>query len=872
MTPIKPFILTLVLITSTVILHPLQAKTDVVRPFSAAGFFDLPGSGRTVYNFNVGWRFFRGDADGAAAVDFNDKAWPVVCLPHTVELMPVESSGGRNYQGPVWYRKHVTLPATEAGKRITVHVEAAMGRTEVYVNGQFVLEHMGGYLPFIIDLSALGLKAGDDCLLALKVDNSDDKRYPPGKPQDKLDFTYHGGIYRDAWLIATGKTHISDPNEAGRVAGGGVFVHTDALNEKEALVSVKTDVQNTEPQTRTVLLKTTLKDPQGRVVGVSQKKLFVKAGGNTETTQTFKVPFPQRWTPETPSLYQVESQLTTRDGRPLDGGVTRMGIRTIEFRGKDGFYLNGKPYDKLIGGNRHQDFAYLGNAVPNGLHWRDAKLLRDAGCRVIRVAHYPQDPSFMDACDELGLFVIVAIPGWQYFNKDAAFSERSYEDLRQTIRRDRNHPCLLMWEPVLNETQYPASYAQKTLSITREEYPYKDTYSAADVRSAGIKEAYDVMYGFPDELSQSDKPFFTREWGEYVDDWYAHNTPNRVSRSWGEGPQVVQAMHLAMVYDEQCSTPRQHIGGALWHPFDHQRGYHPDTYWGGLLDAFRQPKYAYYMFRSQTNPKEKHPVADIGPMLFVAHELTPFSSPDIVVFTNYDSVRLTRYETDRFTEVTVHKRPGMPNAPLVFKNVFDFYAMRRYSYIQKQWQKASFLFEGFLDGEVVCRVKKMPSRRSTRLRLSLDHLHQALMADGSDVAVIVCEVTDDEGNVRRLAKDQVLFTVQGEGEIVGDAAIGANPRTVEFGSAPLLLRSTTTPGEVTVIARIQFEGEHTASPDTLRLNTYPPLRPLLYQEAPWKASAQQQSGRVFQQRMTPEERQKALEEVERQQTLFGESF
>lgn len=866
-----PFVFLLALFLA-INLQLTQGQADLIRPYSAAGFFDLGGSGRTVYNFNVGWRYFKGDIEGAEKSDFNDKTWPVVSLPHTVELMPVEASGGRNYQGPVWYRKHVTLPEAVAGKRLTIHVEAAMGRTEVFVNGRFVLEHMGGYLPFIIDLSKQGIEAGDDCLIALKVDNSDDKRFPPGKPQSKLDFTYHGGVYRDVWLIATGQTHISDPNEANRVAGGGLFVHMDALTDKEAMVSVKTDVQNDGTTAQTLRVITTLKNPAGKVVESQTTTLSLKPGKHGVTTQRFKVTTPQLWSPENPSLYRVETRLTTKDGFALDGGITRIGLRQIEFKGKDGFYLNGKPYDKLIGGNRHQDFAYLGNAMPNPLHWRDAKLLREAGCRVIRVAHYPQDPSFMDACDELGLFVIVAIPGWQYFNKDPFFSERSYDDLRQTIRRDRNHPCLLMWEPILNETQFPAEYAHKTLAITREEYPYKDTYSAADVRSAGIKEAYDVMYGFPEEVKNSDKPFFTREWGEYVDDWYAHNSPNRVSRSWGEGPQIVQALHLAMVYDEQCSTPRQHIGGALWHPFDHQRGYHPDTYWGGLLDAFRQPKYAYYLFQSQTNPRLKHPTARIQPMLYVAHELTPFSNPDIVVFTNCDSVRLTRYEIDQFTVVAEKKAVGIPHAPLVFKNVFDNYAMRRYSYVQKQWQKASFLFEGYLDGEVVCRVEKMPSRRSTKLRLRVDHQHLALVADGSDVAVVICEVTDDEGNVRRLAKDNVLFTVKGEGEIIGDATNGANPRAVEFGSAPMLLRSTTKPGWVTVIARVQYEGEHTPLPDTLTLQTYSPLRPLLYKEQPWKGSVQQHSDNVFNQRMTPEERQRALEEVERQQTQFGEFF
>jgi beta-galactosidase len=848
------------------ILFALSAQT--ANHFSVAGFYDLPGSGRQVGNFNVGWRFLRADAPGAQAIDFKDASWEVVSMPHTVELMPAEASGCRNYQGPVWYRKHFKLDASTAGKRVVVYFEAAMGRTKVYLNGKLIQEHLGGYLPFSLDLT--DQKPGQDCVIALHVDNSDDKSYPPGKAQSKLDFCYHGGIYRDVWLITTDKLHLSDANEASRVAAGGVFVHTEKISPASAEVVVQADLQNDGP-TAGVQLQTILKDPAGNVVGTKVARLTVSAGQNALVKQAFMVKKPALWSPETPSLYTVETRIL-KGQVALDGGITRLGIRKVEFRGKDGLYLNGQPYDKLIGGNRHQDFAYVGNALPNSQHWRDAKLLRDAGCRVIRTAHYPQDPSFMDACDELGLFVIVAIPGWQYFNKDPQWSELCYQDLRNIIRRDRNHACLFTWEPILNETGYPLEFSAKTLAITKEEYPFDGTFSAGDGHSAGIKGQYDLLYGFPADLPKYDQPLFCREWGEYVDDWYAHNNPNRASRSWGEGPLTVQANHLAMVYDEMCATPRQFIGGALWHPFDHQRGYHPDPYWGGLLDAFRQPKYAFYMFRAQTDPRVQHPLAESGPMLFVAHEMSPFSSSDVTVYTNCDSVRLIRFETDTFVLKVGHDRPGIPSRPVVFRNVFDYYAMRQITYTQKNWQKANLVFEGILDGKVVCTYKKMPSRRSTKLRLSLDHQGQALRADGSDFAVVVCEVTDDLGNVRRLAKDNIVFSVQGEGEIIGDASIGANPRAVEFGSAPVLVRSTLKPGKITVKAHVLFEGEHAPTSAELSFESVPSDFPMNYSEIPTKSVSSGNLFRVFTPALSEEDKRKALDEVEKQQTQFGEKF
>jgi len=840
---------------------------QTARHFSVAGFYDLPGSGRQVSNFNVGWRFLRADVAGAETVDFKDADWDVVSLPHTVELMPAEASGCRNYQGPVWYRKHFKLGEQTIGKRIVVYFEAAMGRTQVYFNGKFVMEHLGGYLPFSLDISKLGANPGQDCLIALKVDNSDDKSYPPGKPQNKLDFCYHGGIYRDAWLIATDKLHISDPNEADRMAAGGVFVHTEKVTETTAEVFVQTDVQN-DGATAKIQVQNILRDPEGNVVKRQTASMTVSAGKNVLVKNVFSVMKPDLWSPENPVLYTVETRIMGAKNAPLDGGTTRIGIRNVEFRGLDGLYLNGKPYDKLIGGNRHQDFAYVGNAVPNSQQWRDAKLLRDGGCRIIRTAHYPQDPSFMDACDELGMFVIVAIPGWQYFNKDPQWSELCFQDLRNIIRRDRNHACLFSWEPILNETGYPVEFSAKTLAITKEEFPYQGTYSAGDGNSAGIKGKYDLLYGFPADIRKYDQPVFCREWGEYVDDWYAHNNPNRASRSWGEGPLTVQAKHLAMVYNEMCATPRQFIGGALWHPFDHQRGYHPDPYWGGLLDAFRQPKYSYYMFRAQTDPRSNQ----FGPMLFVAHEMTPFSAADVTVYTNCDSVRLIRYETDTFIQKVQHIRPGIPSQAVIFSNAFDYYAMRQITYVQKNWKKANMVFEGILDGKVVCTTKKMPSRRSTKLHLSLDHQGQALRADGSDFVVVVCEVTDDEGNVRRLAKDNIVFSVEGEAEIIGDAVIGANPCAVEFGSAPVLIRSTINPGKITVKAHVLFEGEQAPISAEISFESITPDYPLVYSEKPTKSVSLGNLFRNFKPGMTEEEKRKALEEVEKQQTQFGEKF
>lgn len=843
-------------------IFPLRAQTSI------AGLFPLENSGRLVWNFNAGWRFHLGDVAQAAQKDFDDKAWEVVSTPHTVQLMPAEASGCRNYQGIAWYRKHFILPDECAGRDAILHFEAIMGKQTIYVNGQKVKEHEGGYLPINVNLTDLGCSAGEECVVAICADNSDDKTYPPGKKQMTLDFAYHGGIYRDVWLIAKSKVAITDAVEEQQVAGGGIFVHYANISERSAEVYVNTEVRNSDDHSRTVTIEQTL-SPSGATVS---KRVSLKAGEAKTIVQRFMVKKPRLWSPENPYLYQIATRIR-EDRQSLDGGITRIGIRSFEFRGKDGFWLNGKRYHQLVGANRHQDFAYVGNALPNSQQWRDAKRLREAGFTIIRTAHYPQDPSFMDACDELGLFIIVATPGWQYWNKDKGWDEKVHQNTRSIIRRDRNHPCVLMWEPILNETRYPEAFALQALQITRDEYPYPyRPVAAADVHSAGVADHYDVVYGWPGDDFKADKPqqcIFTREFGELVDDWYAHNNLNRASRSWGERPMLVQAMSLFHSTDELYKTTGQFIGGCQWHPFDHQRGYHPDPYWGGIYDAFRQKKTAFDMFAAVLQQPTEQPIVSI------AHEMTQFSERDVTVFSNCDSVRLTMFDGEHCWTLPVpHEAGHAPSQPVVFRDAWDFFEARDWSYTKRNWQNVKMVAEGIIGGKVVCCEEKMPSRRSTKLRLYVDEMGKKLVADGSDFVVVVCEVTDDLGHVRRLAKENIRFTIEGEGEIIGDAAINANPRAVEWGSAPVLIRSTRQAGKIKIKAEVQFPGTHAPTPAELEIESVAYDMPMCFTETHKSHEAHKphkphEPNKPHTPTLSESEKAKMLQEVEAQQADFG---
>ena len=860
--------------------------------FSTAGFFRLDNSGREVYSMNPAWRFHKGAMEGAETKEFNDKDWTVVSLPDGIEYLPTEASGCINYQGKVWYRKHFTPDAALKGKKLFLHFEAIMGKSKVFVNGKLLTEHFGGYLPVIADVTDV-LDWNGDNVIAVWADNSDDPSYPPGKAQDVLDYTYFGGIYRDCWLIAHNNVFITDPNYENEVAGGGLFVAFGKVSDALAEVQLKIHVRNATKNPFSGRVEYMLLQPDGTEVARLSDKIQVKAGRATTVSDRMPVKQPMLWTPSTPTLYNLLVRVLDKEGNVIDGYRRRIGIRSIEFKGKDGFYLNGRPYGKpLIGANRHQDFAVVGNAVANSIHWRDAKKLKDVGMEIIRNAHCPQDPAFMDACDELGLFVIVNTPGWQFWNDAPEFAQRVYSDIRNVVRRDRNHPSVWLWEPILNETWYPADFAKNTRDIVDAEYPYPYCYSGSDSEARG-HENFPVYFAHPANMQDASKEidptktYFTREWGDNVDDWSSHNSPSRVARNWGEQPMRVQAQHYACPYypvtsyDVLYKQSPQHVGGCLWHSFDHQRGYHPDPFYGGLMDVFRQPKYSYYMFMAQRPAVKNDRNAGSGPMVYIAHEMTPFSGKDVTVYSNCDEVRLTFNKGGKtYTYKKDKNRPGMPSPVITFPDVYDFMMDKAFSRTQKQ-DDVYLLAEGLIDGKVVATHKVVPARRPEKILLWMDNEGTDLKADGSDFVTVVAAVADKNGNIKRLNNYNIRFSIEGEGRLLGGPGVLANPVPVKWGTAPVLVQSTLKPGKIRITASVLFEGSQMPISGELELESKPSVFPLVYDAADaariplGSASAGQNTASKTDaerevERLRKELNTLKLKEVERQQSEFGE--
>ena len=856
--------------------------------FSTAGFYELPNTGRKVYSMNLAWRFIKGDVEGTPyVVDFDDSSWEVVSIPHGLEYLPVEASGCVNYQGVVWYRKRFIPESCLKGKQLFIHFEAIMGKSEVYVNGKLLKKQYGGYLPVILDVTE-ELEWGKENVIAVKADNSDDPLYPVGKAQNMLDFTYFGGIYRDCWLVAHNDVFITNANYENEVAGGGLFVSFADVSEKSAVVNLKAYIRNNSMKGERVTVSFELKDKQGKVVKQTKKKISVKKGTASYALSSMLIESPCLWSPEDPYLYDLDIMVHNEQGKVIDGYRQRVGIRSIEFKQNEGLWINGKPYDgKLMGTNRHQDFAVLGNALPNSMQWRDAKKLRDAGLKVIRT-HYVIDPAFMDACDELGVFALVEVPGWQFWNNESVFGERVYSDIRNMIRIHRNHASLFFWEPILNETHYPDEFAKKALDICEEEYPYPYSIAACDHGAAG-DHYYSLLLRPIESDLRDDKTYFIREWGDNVDDWNAQNSDSRVARGWGEVPMLIQAEHYAnpsyikkypiLCYETICNKPKQIVGACFWHSFDHQRGYHADPFYGGIMDAFRQPKTSYYMFMAQRSPEKSDLIADNGPMIYIAHEITPFSPTDVTVYSNCEEIRLTVFKGGK--EYVYKKDPnhkGMPSPIITFKDVYHFVEWKAMARAGKQ-DDAYLLAEGLIGGEVVVSHKRYPSGQADHLVVRLDNENVSLKADGSDIVTVIAEVVDKRGTVKRLNNSHVRFDIQGEGRLLGDASVGTNPAPVIWGSAPVLVQSTTKPGKVRIIASMQNSGQSRPLEGILEFETVANDQKEIFLQEELLGGGESRSNmkKVVSksdlerenERLRKELNQLKVKEVEKQQTQFG---
>ena len=611
-------------------------------------------------------------------------------------------------------------------------------------------------------------------------------------------------------------------DDAGGPTGSVVFeVFLDGKQAFNSGLMRTAEIANDTSKPRRVPLRSVLEAPEGHEVVRAESLVELAPGASHEIIQPLEARNVRLWHPDDPYLHFIRTEVV-EGTRISDSLRTRFGIRLFEMRGIEGLFVNRSYVGvKLSGVNRHQDYPYIGNAHPKHSQWRDVKILREGGVNVIRAAHYPQSPAFYDACDELGMLVTTANPGWQFFNfQNPIFEQRLYDDTRHLVRRDRNRPSMLLWETAINETpDQPARVLARMHEIAHEEYPFPGMYTVADVDEAR-KGGLDFYYFGPFSGPINS---FTREYGDggEVDNFYSQNATTRVKREWGEGPLLLQAAIRARDLDGVYAAPRIQIGAALWCGIDHQRGYHPDPFWGGLLDEFRIPRYAYYLFKSQYAPDYKLSGIQTGPMVYITHELSQVSGGDVVIYSNCQQVRLTWLGNLVGTQEPDSGYHAMPSPPFTFKDTFDF------AVIKQHWRdrtgEIEMIAEGLIDGQVVSRTVKKYPERTTAVQVIVDDAGAGLAADGSDFVPVRAVIVDNKGVPKVLASEYVFFEVDGPAEIVGGLINQANPVKTEFGVATALIRAKTAPGIIRVRAYVRG-----LSPGEAYLASSAPPLPLWY--------------------------------------------
>jgi len=736
--------------------------------------------------FNDKWEFriISGNTDPE-----EDTTWQNVMLPHTPRIEPLVVND--QWQGQCEYRKSFNLPEKYAGKKVYLKFEGAMNVAKVIVNGEELMKHDGGYLPFLVDFSNVA-HFGEANTVNVRLDNTDNPLTGP-KPLDQLDFNTYGGIYRDVYLIVKDPLHITDPIGAGKVAGGGVFVTYPWVSKDSACLQIKTHVENSDEINRSFTIRQELFYNGRSIAKLERADQSLNAGENSEVVQPMVLENPNLWSPHDPQLYTLITTLVAKN-TVIDQTTTTIGIRHFDIT-KEDFKINGEKMF-LRGVNRHQEYPYIGYALSNEAQYRDAQRMKDAGFDYVRLSHYPQDPAFMDACDKLGLLVLDAVPGWQYFNEDPRFQEYIWQTCRDLIRRDRNHPSVLAWEVSLNESWMPEPFIDKCTTIAHEEYPGDQCFTAG-----WQYYGYDIYLQARQHRLQHykspQKPYIVSEYGDWEyyamnagldqDKWSGLKQEERSSRQLlgaGEKRLLQQVENIQEAHNDNLNTPA--FADGYWVMFDYNRGYSDDLEASGIMSINRLPKFSYYFFKSQCDPNVESDFYDAGPMVFIASYWTPESTTDVKVFSNCDEVELYLNGA-----LIARQKPDK-------NRISDNLNHPPFTFHLNQFEEGTLMARGFIKEKPVAEYAVTTPGKPNRIELTWCPKGMDPRAGVNDAIFVYAKILDAKNNVVHINDFQIEFTIVGDAELI-------NPVTVvtEAGFAAALVRVGDMPGEILLEAEGQ---------------------------------------------------------------------
>jgi beta-galactosidase len=741
----------------------------------------VPGK-RTRVCFDPDWMFHRGDIaikyafntskyggltdtkvkvvpDDTTVIDYTDVKkstvfkpadWQKVDLPHdwlveepfvndnSIGVQP--GSNGFRPLGIGFYRKEFVIPETDRGKKISIEFDGIFRSSTVWVNGNLMGNHVSGYTPSNYDLTDY-LRYGDEGknVVLVKVD-----------ARDYEGWWYEGcGIYRHVWLIKTGKLHV---------ARFGTYITTPVISDLKADVEIKTTLKNEYNLSKNITLISKIADNKNVIIDTKTISQTVAPFSQTEISQTGLIQKPLLWSPETPNLYKVFTEVI-ENGSTIDTYETTFGVRTIEIT-NDGFYLNGKLYP-VKGTANHQDFAGVGAALPDKLNGYKIKLLKEMGSNGYRCAHNPPTPELLDACDRLGMLILDE-------NRIFSSTRDGLNDLTELLLRDRNHPSVFMWcmenEESVQGTVMGTRLVTTLVETTHRIDPTRPVTAAINNawNEGGFSDALDVMgynYGqrgmqylkdhekFPQRkmfVTESTSYVSTR--GEYEDNkekGYVSNFGKGVP--WGEEPGK----------DWEHIVQYPYLGGMFaWTGFDY-RGEPTPYRWPcvtshfGIMDICGFPKDGYYAYQAAWTST---PLVHLFPHWnWPGKEGKPIK---VYAYTNCDEVELF------LNGKSIEKKKSIPFTKLEWELVY---------------KPGKLEARGYNKGRNV--AKDIVETTSAPAQIIINSDCSTLKADGCDVAVIRVAIKDARGRVVPVADNLVKFSIEGPGRIIGTG--NGNPSSHE---------------------------------------------------------------------------------------------
>ncbi len=691
-----------------------------------------------------------GQSGGPAEPDFIDLAWRTVDLPHdwAVEL-PFDKRGdvahGSKTIGPrfpsssvAWYRRKFTVPQSDLGRRLGIEFDGVFRDAEVFLNGHYLGRNFSGYAPFSFDITPY-LNYGGENTLAVKVNATAFEGW----------FYEGAGIYRHVWLTKTAPVHVPQ---------WGTFVTSkvtgDPSKPDSATITVSTTVRNDGDTPADITVENKLTDGDAVVGKAGRKSSRVDPWSELVVEQQIPLAKPKLWSSDDPHLYGVQTRIAEGD-RVLDEVTTTTGVRSIRFDAKEGFLLNGKRVF-LRGTCNHQDHAGVGVALPDRLIvWR-LEQLKKLGCNAYRSSHNPPTPEVLDACDRLGILVMDE-------TRTVGATDEALSQLERVIRRDRNHPSVVLWslgnEEMLIQGKdagirilTPMQRLAKKLDPTR-----PTTVAMNGGWGRGFSGVVDVQGGnylklgggfdkfhknCPDKpVIGSEEASHTTTRGSYVQDdtlSYCHSDPDK-----GKSPSWASTAEQWMKhYDERPFV----AGGFAWTGFDYRGEPTPYGRWPsinshfGIMDTCGFPKDIFYTYQAwwTSNP--------------VLHLMPHWNWPDKTGQPIDVRVDGNAAEVELFVNGVSQGRKPMPRL-----GHLDW---------QVTYQPGVLSAKGYdTAGKKVSETTVETTGAPAAIRLVPDR--SSINADGEDVSVISVEIVDERGRVVPTAGNAVTFSLTGPGRIIG---------------------------------------------------------------------------------------------------------